>query len=1471
MIVILESSRQQDRRDFDAFCYAAASPNVPDIKSPALEDLRGIFEPSERDVVTVLVLRTAIRHGTISGDEASTFLLHTAALQYFPLANRRPSTITENTARTLVCSFAQTAASLLCNEELSKQLDVLNLPVNLADLLDGFLLAALTRDAYLRNTLLANKAVKRKYDSLFDTFVEASRNGFDGAHPMSMTTDYQVSKDSARFCYSVASNDQTVLPFKNDIFDKHLAPVGLKLDETFSNGATHNNAKIFQELSHWHNHRRALALKTPAQKLGYFARRRNDLYMAEMHAYAASLTNATGKVLEPETIVVNQKIQPSKPQKAVVVDTPGCSHQLEKGGCSKSGKKTSKPIKKSGKTMALEAAAATKAAKTQSKGDIDAAYWKVKCKELHCQSNLRLRYLTARDYSLTLHHASFIKPEVELYMIDCLLQIRMERHKSTDADAGGSFAALIWDTLLKLLKTRSGMTPEIVASLEVILKVLKLPALKYKAEATSRPLGFTCVFNEARVSGASVSASTNPTKLSIPDGAKIFQLEHCGPYLERETGSAIDERVPFRPDAWQRKVLDAIDENHSLFVVAPTSAGKTFISFYAMKQVLTNDDDGVIVYVAPTKALVNQIAAEIQARFSKSFKRPGKSVWAIHTRDYRINNATGCQILVTVPHILQIMLLAPSNAEKENSWSCRIKRIIFDEVHCIGQAEDGVVWEQLLLQSPCPIIALSATVGNPDEFSTWLGSTQEANGNKLVIIEHHHRYSDLRKFIYVPPKKFCFTGLPDSSPIHTPGLDGMKAFEFVHPVSSLNNKSREMPKDLHLEARDCLWLWKTMKKHATKEYVVPPDLSPDELPDVIKKIHIFEWEKRLKAKLLEWMNHGGSPFEKVQQDLSKALVKPAIRNILSTKHICGGKCEARNIDTESLSSIILPALTDLHAKNALPAIVFNYDRGQCEKLMRDVMKELEMKELAWKDTSTSWIDKLAAFERFRKDQEVIKAKFKDGKSTTKMKTKRGGDNKREECNEERVSRLDREREVASAEHSKWDGFNPRAPINGFHFANTHKLLHSELKVYQQQLRDRGVAEWLINALGRGIGVHHAGMNRKYRQVVEILFRRGYLRVVIATGTLALGINMPCKTVVFAGDSVFLTALNFRQCAGRAGRRGFDLLGNVLFLGIPVERVFRLMSSRLPDLNGHFPITTSLVLRLATLLHGSNNSDFAIRTINSILSQPRLYLGSPKSKMAVLHHLRFSIEYLRRQSLLDIHGSPINFAGCVTHLYYTENSAWAFHVLLSAGYFHDLCQDIDSNPQHVCSTLMLVFSHIFGRQQCKRVDGEFVEEVVKRSPSIVFLPPLPKEAEKTLRAHNNETLAIFRTYVKTFADQHLKDPDDALPLSGIRIGRSDEQFNMTPSANQHTVLRSPFVSLSGHGDEFDSISDLCGTVRSGVFLEESVVPYLPLHPESTVPLNAYLFDFYKHGDLNALEKANKIRKSDVWFYLNGMFS
>lgn len=82
-------------------------------------------------------------------------------------------------------------------------------------------------------------------------------------------------------------------------------------------------------------------------------------------------------------------------------------------------------------------------------------------------------------------------------------------------------------------------------------------------------------------------------------------------------------------------------------------------------------------------------------------------------------------------------------------------------------------------------------------------------------------------------------------------------------------------------------------------------------------------------------------------------------------------------------------------------------------------------------------------------------------------------------------------------------FNPDSPVAGYHFVDERKMTNSELDWFCNQLRWRGIAEWLISALRRGVGVHHSGMNRRYRQIVEILFRKGFLRVVIATGTLAL--------------------------------------------------------------------------------------------------------------------------------------------------------------------------------------------------------------------------------------------------------------------------------------------------------------------------------------------------------------------------------
>ena len=717
------------------------------------------------------------------------------------------------------------------------------------------------------------------------------------------------------------------------------------------------------------------------------------------------------------------------------------------------------------------------------------------------------------------------------------------------------------------------------------------------------------------------------------------------------------------------------------------------------------------VYVAPTKALVNQIAAEIQARFKKSYKHAGKSVWAIHTRDYRINNPSGCQILVTVPHILQIMLLAPSNAK---SWSPKVKYIILDEIHSIGQAEDGVVWEQLLLLAPCPIIALSATVGNPEAFNSWLTATQQSSGFEMSMITHQHRYSDLRKFVFSPPKRFAFRGLADRSSFATLGLDGLEGLAHIHPVASLINKSRGIPDDLSLEARDCLSLYQSMYRHQTKEFPVDPALSLSHKgsPQIIRKADIIDWEASLKKLLKAWMVNNRSPFDKVHEDLSRSLEVTNNNDEQISKGTVPDKLhdDIAIINPDDLYATTLPLLCKLYERDALPAIFFNYDRHKCEDICKVLIQNLMEAETQWKNSSPTWKAKLAGFEKWKIEQ----AKMAGKRQTKKLPAKKGKSNDDDDAS----SKMDKLQDAASDDVNPYANFDPDAPVDGFHFASRSKADASELYTYYDQLKWRNLPAWLTDGLQRGIGVHHAGMNRKYRQIVEILFRKGYLRVVIATGTLALGINMPCATVVFSGDSIFLTALNYRQAAGRAGRRGFDLLGNVVFQNISHGKICRLLSSRLPDLNGHFPITTTLVLRLFSLLHDSDNSQYAVKAIDSLLSQPRLYLDGPAFRDQVLHHLRFSIEYLRRQDLLSSQGAPINFAGLTSHLYFTENSSFALNALIKGEYFHELCSEIMTKESHVLRTLMVVMAHLFGQRPCREVYRSILAktlELLTRAP------------------------------------------------------------------------------------------------------------------------------------------------------------
>ncbi|HEX6471839.1 MAG TPA: DEAD/DEAH box helicase [Streptosporangiaceae bacterium] len=151
--------------------------------------------------------------------------------------------------------------------------------------------------------------------------------------------------------------------------------------------------------------------------------------------------------------------------------------------------------------------------------------------------------------------------------------------------------------------------------------------------------------------------------------------------------------------------------------------------------------------------------------------------------------------------------------------------------------------------------------------------------------------------------------------------------------------------------------------------------------------------------------------------------------------------------------------------------------------------------------------------------------------------------------------------------------------------------HAEARtadIADEDLRILGYHEWL-DGLERGVAAHHAGMLPTFKEVVEELFTRGLIKAVFATETLALGINMPARTVVIErldkwnGEThADLTPGEYTQLTGRAGRRGIDVEGHAVVAwapGVDPGAVAGLASTRTYPLNSSFRPSYNMAVNL----------------------------------------------------------------------------------------------------------------------------------------------------------------------------------------------------------------------------------------------------------------------------------------------------
>nr|CCC47002.1 putative ATP-dependent DEAD/H RNA helicase [Trypanosoma vivax Y486] len=1080
-----------------------------------------------------------------------------------------------------------------------------------------------------------------------------------------------------------------------------------------------------------------------------------------------------------------------------------------------------------------------------------------------------------------------------------------------------------------------------------------------------------------------LSPSLYPRTKMLDITPEQLQLIHMGHLLERPCIRRRDYRVAFNPDDWQRELLDIVDSRGSAVVCAPTSAGKTFISYYCMYNTLRRSNKRIVVYLAPARALINQAVADVCARYgSKEYKNTGKYIYGVlGGADYHQYHDS-CQVLLTVPETFETMLLSPKYAE----WVDLIDYVILDEIHSMEYNGNGDVWERILALLPCPFIALSATLGETQQLCGWLNRVQgclkkqvEKEPSKSRDFNVHvlpregktiQRWNDIKKYIYLPRP-----GAPVSLKKLTSGYEE-RFIHDLHPLSILTTDqfSRGFPPDLSLVPSESVSLFEKMRA-VFDEMVMPRwsalqlvrriSASLDQLrPDIyfqketyITQNHARQYERDNKNTFAFWVllgNGGGGPQ---LSDISAeeradfcATMKSAAEAILSafahklnedeaalekyaveameakraqeqdgaadgreTTAKLSGKISSFPGSRQYIRAHMLNVLRELCVRDMGPTIVFSFESEDCEDLVKFVVERLEEAEESYRRT-----DEFAAYKaRMERNAAAQEQKRKQRESTMKQKRLKTNEDGDVERNEREVSDDDADEEV----------FVVPEVLPEFTFVCGESVVEpSVLEAFLKDCEKEGES-LLLRALRRGIGMHHAGVKGKLRGHVETLFRRRHCGVIFSTETLALGIHSPCRSVVLAGDHMLLNSTQFRQMMGRAGRRGLDFLGHLIFFGISLKRIKRLMTSGMTVIKGNVQMDPMAQLRLLQLHDGSNqkpvrNAEALKRHVLNMAE--RLYVeplffqrrrGIEKTNMEgfTIKYLQMMLFFLQKEGL-HFHNRSSSLGSLLQNALYVfrdanvGNEGFAFIRMLTSGVFrraryppaHEKSLQSGVMDEPVAELLAYLFSlnkmcgvHL-ETHRCVLLDpavGAVWESRTGATNHRVVLAPAHLCSPRVRPFDNRDFFALLSAFYHELG-QGMGKPEGVdlrLPymnanLKPIIFGTECElplADKLRATAVPYAA-RSPFVAICGCGDEFTTIEDVVLTLRNGLFCDRRLLPIVDIvdgwrHDGAQFLVNACVADFLrvkaqfdstrKNYRFTMLEEVNGLSQSLSYAVLN----
>ncbi len=222
-----------------------------------------------------------------------------------------------------------------------------------------------------------------------------------------------------------------------------------------------------------------------------------------------------------------------------------------------------------------------------------------------------------------------------------------------------------------------------------------------------------------------------------------------------------------------------------------------------------------------------------------------------------------------------------------------------------------------------------------------------------------------------------------------------------------------------------------------------------------------------------------------------------------------------------------------------------------------------------------------------------------------------------------------------------------------------EIISTYRKYFTPEINTMRTTTILRECLSKGVGFHHAGLLPQHKEAVEELFGKGLLKVLFATETFSVGINMPAKTVIFNGLRKY-DGMNFRminskeyfQLAGRAGRRGIDKKGYVVAIIDPriidIDEFIRISSADEEPIRSQFKLSYNTVINLL-----ANHTDEEIKKI--LKSNFDYFIKRKKSNKQVRIMATFNNKkrILKKMGYIDENNNLTEKGYFARHIYFQE--------------------------------------------------------------------------------------------------------------------------------------------------------------------------------------------------------------------------